>query len=178
MKANRGDNGAFVILGIRTAVQAERAYRKLRVDLRKAAKAGDGGIFDVDPGIMMEEMFERKPGTHETSTEMVMQDGEAVFAMVSDTRSIGPRGTFPGGSMTFPTQQGQAAEQAFISAAVLAARTLGIRDGNVRVDHILTAEGTRVIEVNLRMGGASIWKVVEMLTGVNLIEQGFRARLG
>ncbi len=180
LKSIRGENSRFVMLGIDSAEAAERAYRTLDADLKAFAARPEakGTTFNSHPGIVMERFLEKLPGTEEIAVEIVMQKGRAAFGIVSDTMGIGERGELLGGRNTFPSQQPEALQRAFIDAAAKAAAALGIVDGNARVDMIMTAEGPKVIEVNPFMGGANMYKAVKLLTGVSLVEQGLRAMLG
>ena len=51
-----------------------------------------------------------------------------------------------------------------------AIQALGIRDGITHAEMKLTTRGIRVLEVGARMGGGSIRQVVELATGVDLLE--------
>jgi biotin carboxylase len=51
-----------------------------------------------------------------------------------------------------------------------AIQALGITDGITHAEMKLTARGIRVLEVGARMGGGSIRQVVELATGVDLLE--------
>jgi biotin carboxylase len=54
--------------------------------------------------------------------------------------------------------------------AARAIHALGIRDGITHAEMKLTSHGIRVLEVGARMGGGSIRQVVELATGVDLLE--------
>jgi len=180
MKSNHGENSRFIEMGIDSEEAAERTYRRMEASLKAYAEQSESGstIFNRYPGILMERMLEQAPGTHESSVELVMQNGRPVFAMVSDTHGIGPAREYAGGSLSFPSQQDAAIQQAFVAAAAKALQVLGIHDGNARVDVIMTPAGARIIEVNPYLGGAAIWKCVKILTGISLVEYGIRALLG
>jgi hypothetical protein len=134
--------------------------------------------FSTHPGLMMERMLEKKPGTEETSVEVVMQDGKAAFAIVSDTKGLGQKGELAGGILVFPGQTAVADHAELVAASERALKALGLRDGNARLDLFSTPDGPRVIEINPFMGGVAIWQAVKSLTGMSLVEQGFRATLG
>jgi hypothetical protein len=180
LKTIRGENSRFLAMGINSEEAAAAEYMKMDGAVRDfvARPEAKQTTFSAHPGIMMERMLEKKPGTEETSVEVVMQNGKAAFAIVSDTKGIGPKGELAGGIMAFPSQQPADEHRRLITAAERALNAIGIVDGNARLDMITTLEGHHVIEINPFMGGVAIWQAVKSLTGVNLVEQGLRAVLG
>lgn len=180
LKTNRGENSRFLDVNIKSEDEAAAAYLKMDAAVRDfvARPESRQTTFATHPGIMMERMLEKAPGTVETSVEVVMQNGKAAWAMVSDTRGIGKNGELAGGILVFPSQQPSAEHTALIEASERALAALGLRDGNARLDMFTTPEGPRVIEINPFMGGVAIWQAVKSLTGMSLVEQGLRAVLG
>jgi hypothetical protein len=180
LKTSRGENSRFLDINIRSENEAAASYLKMDAAVRDfvARPEAKQTTFSSHPGIMMERMLEKNPGTEETSVEVVMQDGKAVFAMVTDTKGIGPKGELAGGIMVFPSQQPVAEQSALITASERALKALGIENGNARLDLFSTPDGPRVIEINPFMGGVAIWQAVKSLTGMSLVEQGLRAVLG
>jgi hypothetical protein len=180
MKTSRGENSRFLSLGLDSEEAAARAFSttQVAIDNYMQRPEAKNTTFSSFPGIMMERQLEKAPGTDETSVEVVMQDGKAAFAIVSDTQGIGPGKKLAGGIMVFPSQQPAAHHAALIKAAEKALNVLGITDGNARLDMITTVDGPKVVEVNPFMGGVAIWQAVKALTGMSLVEQGMRAVLG
>lgn len=180
LKTIRGENSRFLAVGIDSEEKAAAEYLKMDAAVRDfvARPEAKQTTFSAHPGIMMERMLEKKPGTEETSVEVVMQKGKAAFAIVSDTRGIGPKGELAGGILDFPSRQPAEEHKGLILAAERALNAIGIRDGNARLDMMTTEHGHFVIEINPFMGGVAIWQAVKSLTGVNLVEQGLRAVLG
>ena len=180
LKTIRGENSRFLAMDINSEEAAAAEYLKMDGAVRDfvARPEAKQTTFVAHPGIMMERMLEKKPGTEETSVEVVMQNGKAAFAIVSDTKGIGPKGELAGGIMVFPSQQPSDEHAKLILASERALNAIGIRDGNARLDMITTADAHHVIEINPFMGGVAIWQAVKSLTGVNLVEQGLRAVLG
>jgi len=178
LKTIRGENSRFLAVNIASEEAAAAAYLKMDADVRDfvARPEARQTTFSAHPGIMMERMLEKVPGTEETSVEVVMQNGKAAFAIVSDTKGIGEKGELAGGIMVFPSQQPDHA--ALVAASERALKAVGIVDGNARLDMMSTPDGPRVIEINPFMGGAAIWQAVMSLTGMSLVEQGLRAVLG
>lgn len=180
LKTSRGENSRFLDVNLASEDEAAAAYLKMDAAVRDfvARPEAKETTFATHPGLMMERMLEKSPGTVETSVEVVMQDGKAAFAVVSDTRGIGKNGELAGGILVFPSQQPAREHAALIAASERALAALGLRDGNARLDMFTTPEGPRVIEINPFMGGVAIWSAVKSLTGMSLVEQGLRAVLG
>jgi biotin carboxylase len=180
LKTIRGENSRFLALGIDSEEAAAAAYLKMDADVRDfvARPESKQTTFSAHPGLMMERMLVKSPGTEETSVEVVMQDGKAAFAMVTDTKGIGAKGELAGGIMIFPSQQPEAEHRALIEASERALNAIGISNGNARLDMMTTPDGPRVIEINPFMGGVAIWQAVKSLTGMSLVEQGLRSILG
>ncbi|MBI2362720.1 MAG: hypothetical protein HYV15_04990, partial [Elusimicrobia bacterium] len=180
MKTIRGENSRFLAVGLDTPEKVEAAYREMDEAVRAFAARPEAKTttFSNHPGIMLERMLEKLPGSEETSVEVVMQGGRAAFAMVSDTLNIGPNKELAAGSITFPSQAPAALQEAVVAAAAKALSVIGITDGNARVDMMLTPDGPKVVEINPYMGGVNIFLAVKSLTGMSLVEQGLRAILG
>lgn len=180
MKSNHGENSQFIQMNVDSADMAEATYRRMEAGLKEFAKQTEATstIFNRYPGILIERQLEKAPGTHEASVEMVMQNGKAVFAMVSDTHGIGINEEYAGGSLVFPSQMTPDVQKALIAAAEKATAHVGIKNGNARVDLLMTPQGPAIIEINPYLGGAAIWKAVHVVTGMSLVEYGLRALLG
>lgn len=180
MKSKLGENSRFVELDIDSEPKMVEAFTKMDAALRAEAKKKESSdtIFNRFPGIMVERMLEKAPGTVEASVEMVVQDGKVKFAMVSDTHGIGKNGELAGGSLTFPSQMTPQVQEALIAASARALEIVGLRNGNARTDIMMTPEGPKIIEINPFLGGAAIFTAVKLVSGVSLVEWGIRAMLG
>lgn len=179
LKTSRGENSRFLALGIDSAEGAAQAFARMDADVKAfvARPEAKATTFASHPGIMMERMIERLPGTDETSAEVVMQNGKPAFAIVSDTQGIGPKKELAGGILVFPSQQPEAAHRDIVEAAGRALNAIGIVNGSARLDLMMTKDGPRVVEINPLMGSVAIWEAVRALTGVSLVEQGLRSLL-
>lgn len=180
IKTVRGEGTLFIAKGVDSEEEAEEEFLKMDAGLKEYAKRDEakGTAFAKPMKILIERELERAPGTEEVSIEYVMQNGRAVIAMPSDTKSIGKNEQYPGGSLTFPSQQSPRILQAFVAHGESVLQALGYTDGPARVDMIMTHEGPALIEVNPRMGGGLIGSIFQRLTGVSLVEQIVRALLG
>lgn len=179
MKTIRGENSRFLAINLDSPEAVEKAYLEMDEAVKAFAVRPESKTttFSSHPGILLERMLEKLPGSEETSVEVVMQAGRPAFALVSDTLNIGPNRELAAGSITFPSEAPAAVHAAITLAASKALAVLGITDGNARVDMILTKEGPKVVEINPFMGGVNIFLAVKSLTGMSLVEQGMRALL-
>lgn len=180
IKTSRGENSRFLDLNLKSENEAAAAYLKMDAAVRDfvARPESKQTTFSSHPGLMMERMLEKKAGTEETSVEVVMQNGKAAFAIVSDTKGLGQKGELAGGILVFPGQTVVSDHAELILASERALKALGLTDGNARLDLFSTPDGPRVIEINPFMGGVAIWQAVKSLTGMSLVEQGLRSILG
>lgn len=175
MKPIHGGGSALVIIDIDSVQKAAAVYQEIADGIKDFASRPDAGVFllDVNPGIMMERQLEG----HEVDVELVLEDGKVKFWHVSDNPPTDvPYPVEKGAS--YPSQLSRSWQVALAEAAGLAVSALGLRTGNMHVEMMVTADGPRVLEVNARMGGAFVWHMIKVVTGVNLIEQGLRSVLG
>jgi biotin carboxylase len=180
MKPIKGGGSQGVITDIETAEQAAAAYDRLDAELIAFAKRPDAGFFNLDqhPGIMVEQQLQGP----EVDVELVLQDGKVVGpldsgALVSDNAPMDKPNAVEKNS-TYPSVMPAALQKQLGDAAAKAARLMGIKDGNVHAELMMTPDGPRVLEINARMGGAFVWEFVQDSSDANLIEQGIRAVLG
>lgn len=175
MKPIHGGGSALVVINIDSKEKAAAVYKEIADGIKDFASRPDAGVFllDQDPGIMMERQLEG----HEVDVELVLEDGKVKFWHVSDNPPTDvPYPVEKGAS--YPSQLSRTWQVALAEAAGLAVSALGLRTGNMHVEMMVTADGPRVLEVNARMGGAFVWHLIKVVTGVNLIEQGLRSVLG
>ncbi|PIR18557.1 MAG: hypothetical protein COV48_06890 [Elusimicrobia bacterium CG11_big_fil_rev_8_21_14_0_20_64_6] len=59
--------------------------------------------------------------------------------------------------------------------AIAAAKALGLTDGVIHMEGKYTAEGSRLIEANARMGGSYVHEWIKTVWGVDLAEEGLMA---
>lgn len=175
MKPIHGGGSALVVTDIDSAERAAAVYKEIADGIKNFASRPDAGIFmlDQDPGIMMERQLEGV----EVDVELVLENGKVKFWLVSDNPPTGKTYPVEKGS-TSPSQLPRAWQESLAQAAGLAVAALGLTSGNMHVEMIATADGPRILEVNARMGGAYVWHLIKVVTGVNLIEQGLRSVLG
>jgi biotin carboxylase len=85
-------------------------------------------------------------------------------------KHLGPEPRFVETGHDFPAPLDPATAAALGEAAVAALRALGLGWGAAHVELRLTAAGPRVVEVNPRLAGGMIPRMVEEATGIDLIE--------
>lgn len=85
-------------------------------------------------------------------------------------KHLGPEPHFVEVGHDFPAPLGPAARAAIEETAVLALRALGLGWGPAHVELRHTAAGARIIEVNPRLAGGMIPRMVQEATGVDLVQ--------
>ena len=112
----------------------------------------------------------------EHDIDVVMMDGDARFWYVTDN---GPTDLpyFRETTHLLPSRLPPSVQAQLFEASVSCLRALGLRQGVFNVEMRLTADGPRLIEINLRMGGFYIRKFTEYVWGYDLCEAAFRCHL-
>lgn len=112
----------------------------------------------------------------EYSVESLSEDGEHFVLAV--TRKTKDAVNFVELGHTLPApldEPSRTAIERFISDSLSA---LGIHNGPAHTEIILTAKGPRIVETHTRGGGDRIFQLVELATGINLLEMIARQNLG
>lgn len=175
MKPIHGGGSALVVINIDSSKRAAAVYREIEDGIREFALRPDAGVFmlDQNPGILMERQLEGP----EVDVEIILENGKVKFWHVSDNPPTDvPYPVEKGAS--YPSQLPQAWQEALVEAAGIAVSALGLTTGNMHVEMMATVDGPRILEINARMGGAFVWHLIKIVTGINLIEQGLRSVLG
>lgn len=86
-------------------------------------------------------------------------------------KHLGPEPYFVEIGHDFPAQPAEQEREALADAALAALRALGLGDGPAHVELRLTAAGPRVVEVNPRLAGGMIPRLVQEAYGVDMILQ-------
>ena len=85
-------------------------------------------------------------------------------------KHLGPEPRFVETGHDFPAPLDPASAAALGQAAVAALRGLGLGWGAAHVELRLTAAGPRIVEINPRLAGGMIPRMVEAATGIDLVE--------
>jgi biotin carboxylase len=175
MKPIKGGGSQGVITDIETEEQAVASFNRLDAELIEFMKRPDAGFFNLDqhPGIMVERQLEGP----EVDVELIVQNGVVKFSHVSDNAPMDRPNAVEKNS-TYSSVLPADIQKQLVDGAEKAARVMGLTDGNLHIEMMMTPEGPRVLEVNARMGGAFVWEFIKDQTGISLVEQGIRAVLG
>jgi biotin carboxylase len=114
---------------------------------------------------------------YEVSVEALYLDGVHRVVGVTD-KTLGPHPHFVEVGEAFPSVVPQPTQDACAQVAVGALRAVGHDFGAAHVEVKVTAEGPRLVEVNARMPGAQITRLIYEATGVNLPREVIRLHTG
>jgi biotin carboxylase len=175
LKPIKGGGSQGVVTDIASEQEAGAVFDRVDAELKEFMKRPDAGFFNLDqhPGIMAE----RQLSGPEVDVELIVRDGEVQFSHVSDNAPMDRPYAIEKNS-TFSSVLSPAIQAQLVEAAGKAGRTMGLKDGNLHVELMMTPDGPRVLEVNARMGGAFVWEFIRDQTGVSMVEEGIRAALG
>jgi hypothetical protein len=114
----------------------------------------------------------------ELGVELIMSDGEAVFASVMEATKTPPP-LFQGTGRFYPTSLGRDADDVIASECIRAAKLLGLNNSVIDIDcKWVPGRGMIFIEINSRMGGHSVGLMHENVFGINLVLEHFRVGCG
>jgi biotin carboxylase len=175
LKPIKGGGSQGVVTDVASEKEAGEVFDRIDADLKEFMKRPDAGFFNLDqhPGIMAE----RQLSGPEVDVELIVQGGEVKFWHVSDNAPMDRPYAIEKNS-TYSSVLSPEIQKQLVDAAGKAGRAMGLQDGNLHVELMMTPDGPRVLEVNARMGGAFVWEFIRDQTGVSMIEQGIRAALG
>ena len=112
----------------------------------------------------------------EFDVDLVLQDGECVFASVSQNWPTAEP-SFQETGLHLPPDHDKKAVAGLVDLSVRTVQSFGFRRGVLHVEGKCTSRGPRVVEVNSRMGGGRIHQMVEAVWGVDLIDAQLRSCL-
>ena len=133
-----------------------------RAEVRAAAGAVLGGLpgLPAQPAVLVEAYLPGPEFSVETADQWVV----GIVA-----KHLGPLPWFIETGHDFPASLPAADREALAGAAVAALRALGLGWGAAHVELRLTPDGPRVVEVNPRLAGGMIPRMVEEATGIDLV---------
>ncbi|WP_449277046.1 ATP-grasp domain-containing protein [Leucobacter sp. GX24907] len=107
----------------------------------------------------------------EVSAHVIVEDGEAVLVIPSDRHVWeGPLTGIPE-AHSMPLRPETASATGEINALVRAAvAALGVHDGPLYFQMMLTDNGPRIIEIASRLDGCHLWRMVREATGYDLLD--------
>ncbi|MFE4974503.1 ATP-grasp domain-containing protein [Kitasatospora sp. NPDC056651] len=151
----------------RTAEEVAGHYGLLTesaLDMRGIAKPG---------GVLVEEYLTG----YELSVEVLTTGAGPQVVGVTD-KALAPHPYFVEIGETFPTQLPDAVRDEAVAVALAALRAIGHDFGAAHVEIKMTADGPRLVEVNARMAGAQIGRIIREATGLDLLAEVLRLHAG
>jgi carnosine synthase len=141
--------------------------------VRRVVRPEFDGIFRAGNDLLLEQYLDGV----EFDVDLVIQDGDRVFASVSQNWPTAEP-FFQETGLHCPADHNRRAVRALVDLSARTVQEFGFRDGVLHVEGKCTSQGPRIVEVNARMGGTRIYQIVEAVWGVDLIEAQMRASLG
>lgn len=134
------------------------------VDMRGMAKPG---------GVLVEEYLTG----YELSVEVLTTaKGPQVIGVTDKELTVHPY--FVETGETFPTQLPDSVRDEVTGAALDALKAIGHDFGAAHVEIKVTPDGPRLVEINARMGGAQIGRIIREATGLDLLREVVRLHVG
>jgi biotin carboxylase len=140
--------------------------------VRSVVTPEQDGIFRAGSDLLLEQYLDGV----EFDVDLVLQEGECVFASVSQNWPTAEP-SFQETGLHLPPDHNKRAVRKLVDLSVQTVQSFGFRRGVLHVEGKCTSRGPRVIEVNARMGGTRIHQMVEAVWGVDLIEAQLRSCL-
>ncbi len=115
----------------------------------------------------------------EVSVNTFVVNCETVFCEVSDRLIVeGYAGGIPRGHI-YPAEHCPEAMRGEVKELVVACnREIQIGNGPVYYQAILTKDGPRIVEVTPRLDGCHMWRLIKLVSGVDLLEASVQCLLG
>ncbi len=161
-------SGSLAVHLVKSAHELEKVYTFLKSKL-PSIKNLLGGI----PDFMLEQYID---GT-EHNVDLIIQNGETLFAAVSDDQS-GKEPWFQEAQLTHPSKLSIKDQKALIHSAADACSKVNITDGVVHIELKLSNGVAQLLEVNARMGCRYTAHGIKAVWGVELIQHVYEIALG
>ncbi len=156
---NQGQRGVFL------AASLEEARAGLEHSLQ----------FSRSRTLIIEEFLEGP----EVSVNTFVVNGETVFNEVSDRLVVeGYAGGIPRGHIYPSVYCPEDVRREVQKLTIVCNRALGIENGPVYYQAILTRNGPRIVEVTPRLDGCHMWRLLKTVSGVDLLEASVKSLLG
>lgn len=178
--------------GVTTLEEAERRFHELRKPafLKPSSASGSRGAFRIQTIQELRTCFER-------SLNASILDAEAILEENLEGREIGGEVLVKDGRIVFfqptwkllnerfvpyghilPANLEEADARAVKSMMASVVEALGLRNGPLNFDVMLTADGPVIIELGGRLGGNCLPELMQLHTGVNTVEAVIRLAMG
>jgi carnosine synthase len=144
-------------------------YRTVRSVVSEETDA----IFRAGNGLLLEEYLDGV----EFDVDLVLEGGECVFSSVSQNWAT-HEPSFQETGLHCPPDHRRRPVRRLVDFCVKAAQAFGFETGVLHIEAKATTLGPRIVEINARMGGGPIHRIVEAVWGVDLVEAQLRSSLG
>ncbi|MFF7168045.1 MULTISPECIES: ATP-grasp domain-containing protein [Streptomyces] len=151
----------------RTAEEVAEHYAALTADPRDAR----GGV--KPDGVLVEEYLIG----YEVSVEVLVTAEGPQLIGVTD-KSLDAHPYFAEIGETFPTQLPDTVRDEAAQAALDALKAIGHDFGAAHVEIKMTADGPRLVEINARLGGAQIGRIIHEASGIDVVREAIRLHAG
>uniref|UniRef100_A0A7S0ZJC2 ATP-grasp domain-containing protein n=1 Tax=Timspurckia oligopyrenoides TaxID=708627 RepID=A0A7S0ZJC2_9RHOD len=144
------------------------AYKKIFATLDKETDA----VWAQGTEMVLEEYYDGD----EFDIDILLFEGEAVYAKISDNWACWEP-WFQEVGTNCPSLYPESKQKELIQLAIDSTLVLGFKYGAFHVELKYTSRGPRLIEVNARMGGVSVYDCNKIAWGVDLVEEHMMAVL-
>jgi carnosine synthase len=170
--------GSMGVCRVDSEEELRRIYTKVVADMGRAVVTSGALVYAPESGetgasskafdvVMMMEQYLDGP---EVDVDIVLSDGRAVYAEVTDNwPTIEPY--FQEVGANCPSVLTRTQQDELIQLSVAATLSLGFTCGVFHVESKYTSQGARLIEVNCRMGGMQVRNINLLTWGVDLVEE-------
>ena len=161
-------SGSLAVHLVKSAHELEKVYTFLKSKL-PSIKNLLGGI----PDFMLEQYID---GT-EHNVDLIIQNGETLFAAVSDDE-LCEEPWFKEAQLTYPSKLSSEDQKVLIECAADACSKVNMTDGIVHVEAKLSQNGPRLLEINGRLGCRYVSHGIKAVWGVELLQHAYELALG
>lgn len=173
------------VLRVNSLSELRTAYDQVLAEVAHAQKAATGTndyratVANLGVKMVLEEFLDGD----EQVIDLVFQDGECVYANVTDnwpaTRSFETtQGKFNETGCNSPSILSKEQQNELMQLGIDTTKALGFKLGVLTLNMKYTSRGARLIEVNSRMGGMFIRDNNKLCWGVDLVEEHLLASCG
>lgn len=160
--------GSLAVHFVSSANELEKVYHIIRSQLPAIST-----ILGAIPDLVLEEYINGS----EHNVELIIQNGEVLFASISDDH-LGELPWFQEAGYSLPSKLAKKDQENLINYAIGVCKSMKMSNGVVHVELKLSGNEPQLIELNARMGGLYTWHGVKSLWGVDLLLHTYEIALG
>ncbi|MBI2071351.1 MAG: sigma-70 family RNA polymerase sigma factor, partial [Elusimicrobia bacterium] len=168
LKPARGAAAHATVL-VESAEEARAMYETIAGQVNVEVDA----IYREGTEIIMEEYLDGQ----EVDVDFVFQNGEPVFASVTDNWPT-RKPYFVATGSSLPSRLPKDVQSRLVDSSVTGNKTLGFQDGVSHTEAKNTSQDPRIIEFNFRPGGIYVPRWVKSVWGVDLVQEQLMAAAG